>query len=94
MLSCLWTDSEVSLFRDGLHLSQKLSVLNPKLSFFPIQVSKLGCKAFALLFDDINPTLKPADAAVYSSSAEAQAMLTNELFDHMKSQQFLFCPTG
>ncbi|XP_047128039.1 protein O-GlcNAcase isoform X1 [Hydra vulgaris] len=57
------------------------------------QVSRLGCKAFALLFDDINPTLKPSDALIYKSSGHAQAILTNELFDFLKRPQFLFCPT-
>lgn len=67
-----------------------ISILKRKMK----QVGKLGCKAFALLFDDINPTLKPHDAAVFASSAQAQASLTNELFLYMKEQQFLFCPTG
>ena len=72
----------------------KVSPHNSACILFSFQVNKLGCKAFAILFDDINPTLKPADAAVFASSAEAQACLTNELFDYMKTQQFLFCPTG
>jgi len=78
----------------GLDISFSATVDKASLKKKMKQVSKLGCKAFALLFDDINPTLKPNDAAVYASSAHAQASLTNELFDHMKEQQFLFCPTG
>jgi len=58
------------------------------------QVAKLGCKAFALLFDDINPLLKPSDAAVFKSSAHAQASVTNELYSYLKEPKFLFCPTG
>jgi protein O-GlcNAcase/histone acetyltransferase len=57
------------------------------------QVSKLGCHAFALLFDDIDPRLKPADAAVFESSAHAQAQVSNELFTYLKEPHFLFCPT-
>lgn len=64
------------------------------LAMILLQVSKLGCRAFALLFDDINPTLKPSDAVVYKSSAQAQASLTNELFTYLKKPRFLFCPTG
>lgn len=58
------------------------------------QVSKLGCTAFALLFDDINPMLKPSDAAVFKSSAHAQASVTNEVYTYLKEPKFLFCPTG
>jgi len=58
------------------------------------QVSKLGCHAFALLFDDIDPRLKAADMAVFESSAHAQANIANELFEYLKEPEFLFCPTG
>ena len=63
--------------------------------FFPLfQVSKLGCKSFAILFDDIDPRLKVPDCNLYKSSAEAQSILTNELFQYLKKPRFLFCPTG
>ncbi|XP_065057024.1 protein O-GlcNAcase-like [Rhopilema esculentum] len=57
------------------------------------QVSKLGCKSFAILFDDIDPRLKVSDCNLYKSSAEAQSILTNELFQYLKKPRFLFCPT-
>ncbi|CAH8453518.1 unnamed protein product [Heterobilharzia americana] len=44
------------------------------------QVSKLGCRSFALLFDDIEPRLCPADREVFNSSARCPDV-------------FLFCPT-
>lgn len=58
------------------------------------QVSKLGCKCFALLFDDIDPRLKVPDCNLYKSSAEAQSVLANELYQYLKKTRFLFCPTG
>ena len=61
---------------------------------FFCQVSKLGCKCFALLFDDIDPRLKAPDSNLYQSSAEAQSILTNELFQYLKKTRFMFCPTG
>ena len=57
-------------------------------------MSKLGCKCFALLFDDIDPRLKLPDSNLYKSSAEAQSILANELFQYLKKTRFLFCPTG
>ncbi|CAH8829304.1 unnamed protein product [Trichobilharzia szidati] len=58
------------------------------------QVSKLGCRAFALLFDDIEPRLCPADREVFSSSARAQVMFANEIYNHLGCPDvFLFCPT-
>eukprot|EP00794_Sanderia_malayensis_P000208 gene208-823_t len=57
------------------------------------QVSKLGCRSFAILFDDIDPRLKPPDSNIYKSSGDAQAILSNELFSYLKKPRFLFCPT-
>jgi len=59
------------------------------------QVSSLGCKYFALLFDDIDDDLCPEDLSRFSSPAEAQCSITNEMFDYLKQPDiFLFCPTG
>ena len=59
------------------------------------QVSSLGCKYFALLFDDIDDDLCPEDMCRFSSPAEAQCSITNEMFDYLKQPDiFLFCPTG
>ena len=57
-------------------------------------MSKLGCKSFAILFDDIDPRLKVPDSNIYKSSGDAQAILANELFQYLKKPRFLFCPTG
>ncbi|CAH8458061.1 unnamed protein product [Heterobilharzia americana] len=58
------------------------------------QVSKLGCRSFALLFDDIEPRLCPADREVFNSSARAQVMFANEIYNHLGCPDvFLFCPT-
>jgi len=55
----------------------------------------LGCRSFAVLFDDIEPDLCLADKMEYSSSADAQATLTNKVFDWFGDlRTVLFCPTG
>lgn len=62
---------------------------------FPIQVSHFGCKSFALLFDDIDHNMCPADKEVFSSFAHAQVSITNEIFQYLgEPETFLFCPTG
>lgn len=58
------------------------------------QVSTFGCKAFAILFDDIDPEISEADRSVFPSSAFAQASVTNEVYEHLGQPKFLFCPTG
>ncbi len=68
-------------------------ILNLCLSF--VQVSHFGCKSFALLFDDIDHNMCPADKEVYSSFAHAQVSITNEIFQYLGEPEiFLFCPTG
>lgn len=63
---------------------------------FPsLQVSHFGCKSFALLFDDIDHNMCPADKEVFSSFAHAQVSITNEIFQYLgEPDTFLFCPTG
>lgn len=59
------------------------------------QLSSLGGRSFAILFDDIDPELSPNDSKVFTSAADAQASLTNELYSYLGEPQiFLFCPTG
>ena len=58
------------------------------------QVSTFGCKAFALLFDDIDPELSEADRSMFTSSAAAQVSITNEVYQHLEQPHFYFCPTG
>lgn len=67
-----------------------LSLLKRKLR----QVSELGCHAFALLFDDIDHSLCQADSQVFSSFAQAQVSVTNEIYHSLREPPvFLFCPT-
>ncbi|XP_048799421.1 protein O-GlcNAcase-like isoform X1 [Lagopus muta] len=68
---------------DRLLLQQKLR-----------QVAALGCGAFALLFDDIDPCLCRADTDVFPSLAQAQASVANEAYRELGlPATFLFCPT-
>ena len=61
------------------------------------QMIELGCENFALLLDDIPDQMHPEDARHWSSFAEAQAHIANELFGWVRAQipeaRFLFCPT-
>ncbi|XP_062319122.1 protein O-GlcNAcase [Osmerus eperlanus] len=69
---------------------KEVSTLKRKLD----QVSHFGCKSFALLFDDIDHNMCPADKEVFSSFAHAQVSLTNEIFQYLSEPEtFLFCPT-
>ncbi len=54
-----------------------------------------GCSAFALLFDDIDIEMCEADKEIFSSFAQAQVSVSNEVFQHLhQPAKFLFCPTG
>uniref|UniRef100_I3JSV3 Protein O-GlcNAcase n=1 Tax=Oreochromis niloticus TaxID=8128 RepID=I3JSV3_ORENI len=69
---------------------KEVSALKRKLD----QVSHFGCKSFALLFDDIDHNMCPADKEVFSSFAHAQVSITNEIFQYLgEPETFLFCPT-
>uniref|UniRef100_A0A3Q2YCJ2 Protein O-GlcNAcase n=1 Tax=Hippocampus comes TaxID=109280 RepID=A0A3Q2YCJ2_HIPCM len=58
------------------------------------QVTHFGCKSFALLFDDIDHNMCPADKEVFSSFAHAQVSITNEIYQYLgEPETFLFCPT-
>lgn len=60
-----------------------------------LQVSDLGCQAFAILFDDIDHSLCQADSEAFSSFAHAQVNVTNEVYRFLgEPPVFLFCPTG
>lgn len=59
------------------------------------QVAALGCKSFAVLFDDIDNEMLLVDAKEFPSFAHAQVVLTNDVYAHLgKPGTFLFCPTG
>ncbi|XP_026131666.1 protein O-GlcNAcase-like [Carassius auratus] len=69
---------------------KELTALKRKLS----QVCGFGCRSFALLFDDIETEMCPADKEAFSSFAEAQVSVTNQVFLHLdEPHTFLFCPT-
>ncbi|XP_076016998.1 protein O-GlcNAcase [Genypterus blacodes] len=69
---------------------KEVSALKRKLD----QVTHFGCKSFALLFDDIDHNMCPADKEVFSSFAHAQVSITNEIFQYLgEPETFLFCPT-
>ncbi|KAM4672683.1 protein O-GlcNAcase-like [Amazona ochrocephala] len=68
---------------DRLLLQQKLR-----------QVAAMGCRAFALLFDDIDPCMCQADRDAFPSLAQAQASVANEVYQELgQPPVFLFCPT-
>ncbi|XP_055523311.1 protein O-GlcNAcase [Wyeomyia smithii] len=69
--------------------SKEVAVLKRKLD----QVSQFGCRAFALLFDDIEPEMCKSDKEVFQSFAYAQVSVTNEIYNHLNCPRFLFCPT-
>lgn len=70
--------------------AKEITALKRKLD----QVSHFGCKSFALLFDDIDHNMCPADKEVFSSFAHAQVSITNEIYQYLgEPQTFLFCPT-
>jgi len=56
---------------------------HPHLNFLlpPSQVSQLGCKCFALLFDDIEPEMCKQDKEVFQSFAHAQVTVTNDVYE-------------
>lgn len=61
------------------------------------QMMSLGCRDFALLFDDIPERLEAADLRAWGSLAAAQCHVTNTIFAWTRQQvpdaRFLFCPT-
>jgi protein O-GlcNAcase/histone acetyltransferase len=61
------------------------------------QLLGLGVRHFALLFDDIPPTMMPADEKVFPSFAAAQCFFANAAAAHLRAMApevvVLFCPT-
>ena len=71
--------------------AKELTCLKRKLE----QVASFGCKAFALLFDDIDVDMSEADKSLFQSFAQAQVSVTNEVYQYLRQPEiFLFCPTG
>lgn len=59
-----------------------------------MQVCSLGCDSFALLFDDIEPSMNEQDKKQFPSFAEAQVTVSNTVYESLGSPSFMFCPTG
>lgn len=61
------------------------------------ELSRLGCRSFALLLDDIPDALDPADAARFGTLAAAQADLGNRAWEwietHVTGGSLMLCPT-
>jgi protein O-GlcNAcase/histone acetyltransferase len=61
------------------------------------QVVKMGCRSFALLFDDIPARLAPHDRKRFGSQASAQAATANGIYEwldrHATGSRLFFCPT-
>ena len=57
----------------------------------------LGCRDFALAFDDIQPVLSKEDSKRYGSIADAQCVVSNSFLEHLREQvpeaTLCFCPT-
>lgn len=57
------------------------------------QLVGLGCRSFAILFDDIEPSINEKDKEIFKNYAAAQVSVTNMIYDHLNRPKFLFCPT-
>lgn len=58
------------------------------------QLLSLGCSSFAILFDDIEPSIcNERDRGVFENYANAQVLVSNHIYQHLKCPKFLFCPT-
>lgn len=61
------------------------------------QLDDIGMRSFALLFDDVPSVLRPEDGKIFSTFAQAQAQVVNEIQDFVKAlgpeRRLFFCPT-
>jgi protein O-GlcNAcase / histone acetyltransferase len=80
-------DIRYSSEADLLHLKKRFE-----------QMLALGCRHFALLFDDIPDRMVAEDLKAFGSFASAQSQVANALFrwtrEHSQDARFLFCPTA
>ena len=67
------------------------------------QLVSLGCRGFAVLWDDIDTNLRPVDSSAFNSLADAHVKVCNQVYEHLKSSNsyyfdetranwFLTCP--
>lgn len=68
---------------------REITALKAKLE----QLQKLGCRNFAILFDDIPDLIKESDGKKFGSFASAQCHVANTLLGLIEADRFLFCPT-
>jgi len=72
---------------------EEMEILRQRLE----QMLEIGVRHFALLFDDLPGKMTQQDRDRFSSVAEAQASVTNSIFEWLRDQhseiRLLFCPT-
>ena len=56
------------------------------------QLVRIGCKGFAVLWDDIGTQLPVADMEAFDTLADAHVKVCNEIYEHLKRPAFLTCP--
>ena len=56
------------------------------------QLVRIGCKGFAVLWDDIGTQLPSADMEAFNTLADAHVKVCNEVYEHLKRPAFLTCP--
>ena len=56
------------------------------------QLVEIGCKGFAVLWDDIGTQLPVADRNTFNSLGDAHVKVCNEVYEHLKRPAFLTCP--
>ena len=56
------------------------------------QMVRIGCKGFAVLWDDIDTHLPLVDMKAFNTLADAHVKVCNEVYEHLKQPAFLTCP--
>ena len=56
------------------------------------QMVRIGCKGFAVLWDDIDTHLPLIDMKAFNTLADAHVKVCNEIYEHLKQPAFLTCP--
>ena len=56
------------------------------------QLVGIGCKGFAVLWDDIDTHLPLIDMKSFNTLADAHVKVCNEIYEHLKQPAFLTCP--
>ena len=56
------------------------------------QMVGIGCKGFAVLWDDIDTHLPLVDMKAFNTLSDAHVKVCNEIYEHLKQPAFLTCP--